>query len=316
MAFVDEIEIRLKAGKGGDGVERWLHEKYKEFMGPCGGDGGRGGDVYLVAVRDLNILLNYLNEKKFNAGDGDPGETRSREGKNGEDLVIKVPIGTIATNKKTGEQYSLLEDGYKVKVLSGGNGGYGNEHFKSSRNTTPKETTPGKPGEEAIFHIEVELIADIGLVGFPNAGKSSLLNTVTNSNSKIGDYPFTTIDPHLGALYGLVLADIPGIIRGASLGKGLGHKFLRHIKRTKRILHVISVENADVLSSYKDIREELEKYDKDLADKEEVIILSKVDLDDNWEEKKKQLESFGRVVLPFSIIDDEKIKSLTDYLVS
>ncbi|MCI5108708.1 MAG: Obg family GTPase CgtA, partial [Candidatus Pacebacteria bacterium] len=273
-------------------------------------------DFFVEAVRDLNILSSYLNEKKFEAGNGEPGGSRSKEGKNGEDFILKVPIGSIVTNKKDGKVFNLLKEGQRELVLHGGSGGYGNEHFKSSRNTTPKETTPGKAGEEADFYIEVELIADIGLVGFPNAGKSSLLNTITNSNSKIGDYPFTTLDPHLGALYGLVLADIPGIIKGASLGKGLGHKFLRHIRRTKKILHVISVENEDVISAYNEIRGELSEYDYELSKKEEVIILSKIDLDDKWEMKKAKLESLGRKVIPFSIIDDEKIKNLSDYLVS
>ena len=261
MAFVDEIKIQVESGRGGNGVEKWLHEKYKEFMGPCGGNGGRGGDVFVRGVRDMNILSQYRHEKEFRAGDGEPGGTRSREGKNGKDYILDVPIGSVITNLKTKKKFSVNEEGEEVKILNGGNGGYGNEHFKSSRNTTPKETTPGKPGEKADILIELELIADIGLVGFPNAGKSSLLNTLTNANSKIGDYPFTTLDPHLGALYGYVLADIPGVIEGASEGKGLGHKFLRHIKKTKMLLHLISVENNDVVESYKQIRHELESYD-------------------------------------------------------
>ncbi len=316
MAFVDEIEIHMEAGRGGDGVEKWLHEKYKEFMGPCGGNGGRGGDVYVEGVRDMGILAQYRHEKEFKSEDGDRGGTRSREGKNGEDYFLKVPVGSIVTNLKTSKQVSIEEEGQRIKVLSGGNGGYGNEHFKSSRNTTPRETTPGKPGEEADFLIELELIADIGLVGFPNAGKSSLLNTLTNANSKIGAYPFTTLDPHLGAFYGYIIADIPGIIEGASDGKGLGHKFLRHIKRTKMILHLVSVENEDVVDSYSQIRKELLAYHQSLDNKKEIVLLSKVDLvqDEVLQEKKKALEDLGCEVHAFSVLDDENIKSLTDML--
>lgn len=316
MAFVDEIEIHMEAGRGGDGVEKWLHEKYKEFMGPCGGNGGRGGDVYVEGVRDMGILAQYRHEKEFKSEDGDRGGTRSREGKNGEDYFLKVPVGSIVTNLKTNKQVSIEEEGQRIKVLSGGNGGYGNEYFKSSRNTTPRETTPGKPGEEADFLIELELIADIGLVGFPNAGKSSLLNTLTNANSKIGAYPFTTLDPHLGAFYGYIIADIPGIIEGASDGKGLGHKFLRHIKRTKMILHLVSVENEDVVDSYNQIRKELLAYHQSLDNKKEIVLLSKADLvsDEILQEKKKALEDLGCEVHILSVLDDENIKSLTDML--
>jgi len=316
MAFVDEIKIHMEAGHGGDGVERWLHEKYKEFMGPCGGDGGRGGDVYVRGVRDMGILAQYRHEKEFKAGKGEPGGQRSREGKNGEDYVLDVPIGTIVTNLGTDKKFSVEEEGQQVKILTGGNGGYGNEHFKSSRNTTPKETTPGKPGEEADILIELELIADVGFVGFPNAGKSSLLNVLTNANSKIGAYPFTTLDPHLGVMYGFILADIPGIIEGASEGKGLGHKFLRHIKRTKVILHLVSVENEDVVESYKQIRKELDSYDAELSEKKEIVILSKSDMvdEDELQAKKEALENEGLEVRTLSILDDAEVKELTDFL--
>ena len=316
MAFIDEIVVYMEAGRGGNGVEKWLHEKYKEFMGPCGGDGGKGGDVYVLGVRDMGILAQYRHEKEFKAGSGEPGGTRSKEGRGGEDYVLKIPIGSIVTNQESGRKYYVDEEGQKIKVLSGGNGGYGNEYFKSSRNTTPKETTPGKPGEKANFLIELELIADIGLVGFPNAGKSSLLNTVTNANSKVGDYPFTTLDPHLGVLYGFILADIPGIIEGASEGKGLGHKFLRHIKKTKMLLHLISVENEDVFETYKQIRHELDSYDQLLSRKREVVVLSKTDLvsSDELERKRKVLESEGLEVRELSILDDEQIKGLSNYL--
>lgn len=316
MAFVDEIQIHMEAGRGGDGVERWLHEKYKEFMGPCGGNGGRGGDVYVRGVRDVGILAQYRNEKEFKAGNGEPGGTRSREGKNGQNYILDIPVGSIVKNLDTEKTYSVDEEGQEIKILTGGNGGYGNEHFKSSRNTTPKETTPGKPGEKADILIELELIADVGLVGFPNAGKSSLLNSITNANSKIGDYPFTTLDPHLGALYGYILADIPGVIEGASEGKGLGHKFLRHIKRTKMLLHLVSVENKDVFESYKQIRKELSSFDESLSEKREVVILSKSDLvsEEDLDAKRKVFEAEGLEVRTLSILDDDQLKELSDFL--
>jgi len=316
MAFIDEIEINLKSGDGGNGVEKWLHEKNKEFMGPCGGNGGRGGDVFVRGVRDMNVLFDYLREKKFQAADGESGGNHSKEGKSGESLVLKVPVGSIVTNLKTNEKFYIEKEGQKELVLKGGNGGYGNEYFKSSRNTTPRETTPGKPGEEADFSIELELIADVGLVGFPNAGKSSLLNSLTSANSKVGDYPFTTLSPHLGALYGYVLADIPGIIEGASEGKGLGRKFLKHIKRTKMILHLISVENEDVVKVYQQIRKELDTYDQIFSKKREVVVLSKIDLISPEEVKTKKmlLEKLGLEVVTLSILDDRSVKETSEFL--
>ncbi len=317
MAFVDEIQLYLKAGKGGDGVERWLHEKYKEFMGPCGGNGGRGGDMYLEAVRDITILENYKGEKEFRAENGEPGGYRSREGKNGEDFILKVPVGTVATNLSTDQKYSLDTEGEKVCILRGGKGGFGNEYFKSSRNTTPRETTPGKKGEQADFLIEVQLIADVGFIGFPSAGKSSLLNSLTNAQSKIGAYDFTTLEPHLGTLHGYVLADLPGLIEGASKGKGLGYKFLRHVRKTRMLVHLISVEREDVLESYHVIRKELEGFDEDLIKKDEIILLSKIDevSEKVVQEKIAQLEKTGKVVKTISVLDDQKIKEFSDFLI-
>lgn len=316
--FIDELTIYAKAGKGGDGVEMWLHEKGKEFGGPSGGDGGRGGDVYVIGARNLNLLAKYRNKKEFYAEDGSPGGNRSLHGKDGEDLEILLPIGSVINNTKTGEKIFLQKENEKILLLKGGNGGYGNEHFKSSTNVNPKETTLGKQGEEAEFFIEVEIIADIGLIGLPNAGKSSLLNALTKANAKIGDYPFTTLEPNLGEYFGYIISDIPGLIEGASDGKGLGHKFLRHIKRTKILAHLISLENKDVENIYNIIRKELKQFDKELLNKKEIIILTKTDLIEDKKEIEKIIKNTRKInpnVINLTICDDESVKTLGNYFV-
>jgi len=334
MALVDELKIYAKAGNGGDGVVRWLREKSKPWSGPAGGNGGKGADVYLKAVRDSSILADYMHEPKFRAENGGAGAKNSREGANGEDLFIKVPLGSLVTNLDTGEQYDMDVDGKEVLILKGGRGGLGNEHFKSSTNTTPYEFTPGKEGEDGNYFIELRLFADLGLVGYPNAGKSTFLNSVTNAHSKIGAYPFTTLDPHLGVLQEFVIADIPGIIEGASEGKGLGLKFLKHIKRTKAIAHLVSFDRTDdengeemsMMEKYKNIRKELESYDtglnveggrEDLGKKDEIIILTKIDTVDESrvKEEKKKFEKLGKPVFIMSAYDDESVKEVADEVV-
>lgn len=318
MAFIDDLTIHIKAGKGGDGVVRWLHERGKELAGPSGGNGGNGGDVYVQAIRDLGILEKYRNVKDLESGRGDDGMKNSMHGKNGNDLVIELPIGSVITDSRTKRQYHLLEDGEKLLILKGGRGGVGNEHFKSSTNITPTQSTPGRDGEEADFHIELELAADAGLVGLPNAGKSSLLNALTNAEAKVGAYQFTTLEPNLGALKGgFIMADIPGLIEGASEGKGLGHKFLRHIKRTRRIFHLISLENTAIVETYKTIRSELEQYGQGLDEKEETIILTKTDVTDEKgvAAAVKKLSKFNKDILTITILDDKAIKDLNDALV-
>ena len=225
MAFLDEITIHVAAGKGGDGVVRWRREKFISMGGPNGGDGGRGGHVTIRGVRSLRVLDQYKSKREFFAPNGVDGNSESLKGANGEELRIDFPIGSKVANLTTGQTWELTKEGQEITILKGGAGGYGNEHFKSSTNQAPKKATLGKPGEEADLHIEVSLIADVGLVGFPNAGKSSLLNALTNAQAKIGDYPFTTLDPNLGDLYGYIIADIPGLIEGASVGMGDGNIF-------------------------------------------------------------------------------------------
>jgi GTP-binding protein len=320
MAFIDEVEFHVKAGKGGSGVERWLHEKGKEFMGPAGGNGGKGGDVYVEGVRDIGILNSYRNTKLLEAQNGGDGDKKSMDGRNGDDLIIQLPIGSVVYNKDTEQSLELLKEGEKVLILKGGRYGLGNEHFKGSTNQRPLMTTEGRVGEEADFHIVLKLIVDAGFVGFPNAGKSSLLNALTNAKSKVANYQFTTLEPSLGEMHKFILADIPGLIEGASEGKGLGDKFLRHIARTKMVLHCISLENEDIAVAYKTIRHELENYSESLAAKNEIIILTKTDLIDEKTLKAKvkeakKLNKEALAVLTVSVLDDAQTKTLKDELV-
>ncbi len=318
--FVDELKIYAKAGDGGDGVVRWLHLRGKEFSGPAGGNGGNGGDVFVRAIRDLNILQNYQHKKEFFAENGEDGMKNSKFGKNGEDLFVDLPIGSVMTNLNTGKKIQLLEEGEEQLILKGGKGGLGNESFKSSRNTTPKEFTVGAKGEKSNFFIELEIIADAGLIGFPNAGKSTLLNELTHARAKVKNYPFTTLEPNLGDFYGYILADIPGLIEGASKGKGLGHKFLRHIKRTRMLIHCISLESENspegIIKKYQTIREELKQYYEELTNKPEIIVLTKSDLLDEKELKKiiKILEKENKEIIVTSAYDDKTVKILSDFL--
>ena len=315
--FIDEITLHLKAGRGGDGVVRWRHEKGKDHGGPSGGNGGKGGDVYALAVRDIGILSAYRNVGGFEAGRGEDGAKDLKQGREGRDVEIRFPIGSRLTNLETKYSLELLKDGEKVLLLRGGRGGLGNEHFKGSTNISPMESTPGVSGEEADFHIELLLVVDVGIIGLPNAGKSSLLNTLTSARSKVGDFPFTTLEPALGDFYGLIIADIPGLIEGAAEGKGLGYKFLRHIERTKALVHCISSEIENPLEAYRVVRNELELYNKDMLEKPEIVVLTKVDMISKEEKDRrlKLLKKVTRNAFPVSILDDESIKEFGSSLI-
>lgn len=314
--FVDELTITAKAGNGGDGVVRWRQEKFIPKGGPAGGDGGRGGDVYMRAVRDIGLLAKYTGAKDFVARNGDSGEKKSKHGRDGDDMYIDVPVGATVRDMDRDRTYTFFSEGEVHKILKGGRGGLGNEHFKSSTNQTPQESTKGRMGEQATLHIELALIVDVGLIGLPNAGKSTLINTLTNARARIGAYPFTTIEPQLGSFYGFVLADIPGLIEGASEGKGLGHKFLRHVSRTKMLLHCISLEHADPYVEYEIIREELHKSDKALLKKDEWIVLTKSDLasDTQIGQVCKQFKKITSKIFVISAHTGEGIKELQDTL--
>lgn len=314
--FIDELTLNIWAGKGGDGIVSWRHEKGIDHAGPGGGDGGRGGNVYLKGVRDIGRLSEYRFVKDMKAEDGEAGKGNLMHGAAGKDLTIELPIGSVVKHVETGEELEVLNE-EPIFFLKGGWGGYGNDHFKGPANQRPQEHTDGKPGQGGEFFIELKLVVDLGLVGLPNAGKSSLLNSLTRAKAKVGNYQFTTLTPNLGDLYGYIIADIPGLIEGASEGKGLGHTFLRHIARTKMLLHCISCEHEDLMEVYTTIRNELEKYDETLVSKKEAILLTKTDMVDaqKLEEYTDLFKKLNKEVFTVSIIDDDSIKNLSDSLV-
>lgn len=282
--FVDIAKVRVKAGKGGDGAVSFRREIYVDKGGPDGGDGGKGGDVIFKATKDLNTLLKFRYKPELNAKDGQAGSKSNRRGKSGEDLIVEVPVGTVV--HKDGEIIAdLTSDGQESVIAKGGDGGFGNAHFKSSTRQAPKIAELGEPGDEFEAEVELKLLADVGLLGFPNAGKSTFLSVVSNAKPEIADYEFTTLTPNLGVADiddgSLLIADIPGIIEGASEGKGLGDQFLRHVERTAVLLHMIDAYSDDPAEKYTTIRKELENYSRELASKPEVVVLTKCEgLDD------------------------------------
>src|SRR3954464_8950954 len=288
MKFVDEAFIDIAAGDGGSGCVSFRHEKYKEFGGPNGGDGGRGGHVYAVADPTLNTLVDYRFSRRHEAKRGQHGMGSDMFGAAGDDIVLKMPVGTIVTDAETGEVlYELLEPGEMILIAKGGEGGFGNMRFKSSINRAPRQKTPGKEGERKKLKLELKVLADVGLLGMPNAGKSTLIAAISNARPKIADYPFTTLHPNLGVVrvgpeQSFVVADVPGLIEGAAEGAGLGHQFLRHLQRTRLLLHLVDIapfdEGVDPVAQAKAIVGELKKYDRELYEKPRWLVLNKVDM--------------------------------------
>lgn len=288
MKFVDEAYIDICAGDGGNGCASFRHEKYKEFGGPDGGDGGRGGHIYAVADPGLNTLVDYRYARRYEAKKGEHGKGSDMFGVKGDDITLKLPVGTVVMDALTGEVlHELLVPGEQVLLAKGGDGGFGNMHYKSSTNRAPRQKTPGWPGERKALKLELKVLADVGLLGMPNAGKSTLIAAISNARPKIADYPFTTLHPNLGVVRvgpekSFVVADVPGLIEGAAEGAGLGHQFLRHLQRTRLLLHLVDMapfdEAVDPVAQAKAIVQELKKFDKQLHDKPRWLVLNKLDM--------------------------------------
>ena len=321
MKFLDQAKIYIKAGNGGSGSASFRREKFIEYGGPDGGDGGNGGSIIVESDRNLNTLIDFRYAQHFKAQHGKPGSKRNKTGANGKDLVLKVPVGTqIYEEDNNTLIYDFTINKEKYLVASGGKGGLGNVRFKSSTNRAPKKKTNGKIGEEFWIWLQLKVIADIGIIGKPNAGKSSLLAALTRAKPKIANYPFTTLNPNLGVTYydgkEVTLADIPGLVEGAHKGVGLGDKFLRHIERCKVLLHLIDISENDLISVYKKIKFELLTYDKNLEKKKEIIFFNKSDLLNEKEIKiklqefKKKVKSKYEIISVFSNNDIQKIKKL------
>ena len=324
MKFLDQVKIYVKAGNGGSGSPSFRREKFVEFGGPDGGDGGKGGSVILISERNLNTLIDYRYQQHFKAERGKDGSGKNKTGKGGEDLYLKVPLGTqvFEEDNKT-LIYDFKSQKEEFLVASGGKGGFGNTRFKSSTNRAPKKFTKGGQGEEFWIWLQLKTIADIGIIGLPNAGKSSLLASMTSANPKIANYKFTTINPNLGvASYDdkeVTLADIPGLIEGAHTGTGLGIKFLKHIERCKTLLHLIDITEDDLFISYNQVRKELSKYSKDLVKKKEIVVLNKTDLIDEEEKKekiKKLKNKLKKNVFLMSTMDKKSVSDIKSKLVN
>jgi GTP-binding protein len=306
--FIDEAEITVEAGSGGRGAVHFFPMR----SGPDGGNGGNGGSIYAKINSQLSSLDKYIEKRKYVAENGKAGQNNTKKGAVGEDLYLEMPKGVTFVNKETGEQIELNEQNAPLLLAQGGKGGRGNESFKSSTHRVPKEAELGAPGEKKLFRIILKLIADYGFIGLPNAGKSSLLNELTAAHVKTANYAFTTLEPNLGVLNGKVLADIPGLIEGASKGKGLGLRFLKHIEKVTLLMYCISAESLDVEKDYRTVRNEMQKYNEELLKKDSIVLLTKMDLigKDQVDEKIKKLQKFNSDVSPISIYDPESIEKL------
>lgn len=314
--FIDKVVIELKSGKGGDGMIAFIHEKYRPFGGPSGGNGGKGGSIFLRASQSVTTLVNYRHGKLFRADDGEKGDIKNKYGKNAKDIYLDVPLGTVVFLEKDHKfVVDLKEDGQTYLICKGGRGGRGNACFKSSRNKAPKIAENGLPGENKRIILELKLLADVSLVGLPNAGKSTFLSVISNAKCEIGDYPFTTLVPNLGVTYlddgsSFVVADMPGLIEGASKGKGLGFTFLRHIERTRVILHLVDINQENPYENYLKIRKELDEYKINLKNKKELIVATKVDEEGSLEKLEEFKKQVKQEVYPVSSLTNEGIKEV------
>ncbi|MFA6407746.1 MAG: GTPase ObgE [Candidatus Paceibacterota bacterium] len=312
--LIDDVTISVSAGNGGKGKVAFNTNLMS--LGPCGGSGGNGGSVFFEGISDLSSLNKFRFRKDARAMNGDDGKKQFNDGHVGSDLILQIPVGTVIHNLDTKQDIEIVQIGERVLIAKGGKGGKGNFHFRSSRNTTPKQAQGGLPGQQFKIRLELKLIADVGFIGFPNVGKSSLLNELTRASAKVANYPFTTLEPNLGAYYELILADLPGLIEGASKGKGLGIKFLRHIERTKTLFHFVSAESESPVSDYSTIRKELGSYNKELLDKKEYLFLSKSDAvsEEALMKKFKALKKKNPNVVALSLFDDESIEKVKKIL--
>ena len=312
--IIDDIKIKVCAGGGGKGLSTF--SRTKMVLGPTGGNGGNGGGVYIEGGSDIGALRQFRSKKVFSAANGENGRSQLNDGANAKDLILLVPVGTVCHNLDTANNIEIIKIGQKEIIAEGGRGGRGNYLFRSAINTSPEQFEEGKPGKSFDLHLELKMIADVGIIGLPNAGKSSLLNELTSANSKVANYPFTTLEPNLGAYYDLILADIPGLIEGASTGKGLGIKFLKHIERTKVLFHLISADSENAVADYENIRKELEAHSSILLDKKEYIFISKTDevLPEVVKKIKKDFQKIGREVFEISILSAESIEEVKKIL--
>jgi len=312
--IIDDVKIKVIAGSGGKGMVTF--SKIVNTKGPTGGNGGRGGSIYFQGVSDLDALKQFRYRKENKADDGENGKSKLHDGANADDLILSVPVGTVCTNLDNGIVFEITQIGQRELIAKGGKGGKGNWFFRSSINTSPTEFEEGRQGQVFDLHLELKMIADVGFIGLPNVGKSSLLNELTNAKSKVANYKFTTLEPNLGVYYELILADIPGLIEGASEGKGLGIKFLKHIERTRVLFHFVSADSENPVADYKIVRQELENHNPLLLEKPEYIFLSKSDTvtQDKIKQVAKDFKKLKKEILPISIIDETSLKEVKKIL--
>ena len=315
--LVDDVTISIEAGNGGNGAVSFRRNAQTARGGPDGGNGGNGGSIYIQGIDDILGLQQFRFKKLIKAEDGIKGARQNLFGRAGKDTIVAIPLGTLITDLTTGEQWEVTDTTTRLLIAQGGIGGRGNNEFKTATNQTPRYAEKGTPGQDRTIRLELRLIADIGFVGLPNAGKSSLLKSLTNANPKIGNYPFTTLEPHLGMLQGTTLADIPGLIEGAHEGKGLGMQFLRHVEKTKLLVHCMDITTEKLATTYQTIRKEMAAYNKAILDKPEIIVLTKSDLvsEKEAEKQKNKLKSTTREVLVVSVINDQQLDELRSYLI-